>query len=390
MINVGFRTIGSDKWVAGSNYLRNLFHAMSGLDHNQIEPVLFVGEKSGSLPVSQLPQNIKIRRTPLFDKMSPQHFVEKGLERLIGKQFALSRLLREHDIRVLSHASVTRSSICSSCKIINWIPDFQHAVLPEMFLKETIVLRNRKYRLLAAGSDILLLSSYCALKDFTKVLPEYGHKARVLPFVSTIGKEVYKEDRLEILKAKYGFEGKYFFLPNQFWQHKNHITVFKAVRLLKENKRDILIICSGYMDDYRNRGHAQKLRSFVTDNRLEVNIRILGLIDYSDVLHLLRNAVSVINPSLFEGWSSTVEEAKSMGKNLIVSDIAVHREQNPPASTYFNPCNEKELAEILWQKWTASDGGPDYRLEETARRSMQRRADEFGEQYNNIVLDVLR
>ncbi len=45
------------------------------------------------------------------------------------------------------------------------------------------------------------------------------------------------------------------------------------------------------------------------------------------MLVLLAHAVAVINPSRFEGWSSSVEEAKALGKPLIVSDIPVHREQ---------------------------------------------------------------
>ena len=43
----------------------------------------------------------------------------------------------------------------------------------------------------------------------------------------------------------------------------------------------------------------------------------------------------MINPSLFEGWSSTVEECKSVGKNMILSDLNVHKEQYP-TQTFFD------------------------------------------------------
>ncbi|MEA3273354.1 MAG: glycosyl transferase, partial [Patescibacteria group bacterium] len=102
----------------------------------------------------------------------------------------------------------------------------------------------------------------------------------------------------------------------------------------------------------------------------------------------MRHCVSVINPSLFEGWSSTVEEAKSIGKNLILSDLAVHREQNPPNSIYFNPHNPRDLANKLWKKWLKSKGGPDFELEKNARENLQFRTRKFGGKYQEIILSL--
>ncbi len=42
---------------------------------------------------------------------------------------------------------------------------------------------------------------------------------------------------------------------------------------------------------------------------------------------LLRGAAAVLQPSRFEGWSTIIEDAKSLGKPIVASDIAVHREQ---------------------------------------------------------------
>jgi hypothetical protein len=113
------------------------------------------------------------------------------------------------------------------------------------------------------------------------------------------------------------------------------------------------------------------------------------MIDHADLFCLMRNCVSCLNPSLFEGWSTTVEEAKSMGKNMILSDIPVHREQNPPESIYFDHRNAEELAEILWWKYNHHDGGPDYHLEAIARELLTERTIRFAETYQKIVLESL-
>jgi len=55
----------------------------------------------------------------------------------------------------------------------------------------------------------------------------------------------------------------------------------------------------------------------------------------------------VIQPSLFEGWSSVVEDAKAMNQNLIVSSLKVHQEQLGQLAYYFNPNDENELMQQI-------------------------------------------
>jgi len=69
-----------------------------------------------------------------------------------------------------------------------------------------------------------------------------------------------------------------------------------------------------------------------------------GFIDRLDQLILMKNAQAVIQPSLFEGWSTVVEDAKALNQTLIVSDIAVHKEQLENKAYYFMPSDYKDLA----------------------------------------------
>jgi glycosyltransferase involved in cell wall biosynthesis len=84
----------------------------------------------------------------------------------------------------------------------------------------------------------------------------------------------------------------------------------------------------------------------VGKNKLDTNIKLLGVIPYHDVYRLIKFAKAVINPSLFEGWSSSVEECKSVGKSLILSNIEVHKEQSVDAS-FFEKTNPDSLAATI-------------------------------------------
>jgi hypothetical protein len=64
------------------------------------------------------------------------------------------------------------------------------------------------------------------------------------------------------------------------------------------------------------------------------------------VLALNAACERMINPSRFEGWSTPIEEAKAFATPLILSDLAIHREQAPDA-LFFDPMSPPHIAQIL-------------------------------------------
>jgi hypothetical protein len=55
----------------------------------------------------------------------------------------------------------------------------------------------------------------------------------------------------------------------------------------------------------------------------------------------------VLTPSLFEGWSTSVEEAKALEKQMILSDTPIHREQMTNNVIFIDPLDPKSLAPLL-------------------------------------------
>lgn len=387
-IRVAFLNLGSLEWAGGLHYLRNLLHAISVLENKKIEPYVFVGNKVDEKLIEPINHYAKVVRSSIIDKRSIGWFVWKIIFLLTGSNCVLNWLMARHNIQVVSHSGIWGRGM--PFKVINWIPDFQHLHLPAMFSGKEIAARNSDFAKVIRNSDCVVVSSADAGGDLDKFMPGYESKIRVLNFVSQPKLTCCEPDKnlQQAIEERYSFKGKFFYLPNQFWRHKNHQVVFEAVNILKKGGLEILILCSGHMDDYRNKDHVKELQEYIRIHHLEDNIRLLGLIEYSDVFTLMRYSIAVINPSLFEGWSSTVEEAKSIGKGMVLSNINVHREQNPPASEYFDPDNAGELAGILKKYWNEKEGGPDFSLEEQAQKTLQKRTRDFGITYQNIVLEM--
>lgn len=73
------------------------------------------------------------------------------------------------------------------------------------------------------------------------------------------------------------------------------------------------------------------------------NVKFLGFIDREDQICLMDNAMAIIQPSLFEGWSTVVEDSKALNQNCIVSNIAVHKEQLGHQGYFFDPNSADSL-----------------------------------------------
>lgn len=380
MIKVGFIGAVSKEWMGGLNYFNNLLFAIDSLNNKELQIFVFVGKKTDEDIKNMFKRYGTVIEDSIFDRKNFKWFLMKLEQKIFKTNFLLENILKKYDIQILSHTSITKFK---NIKTINWIPDFQHIHLPQMFSKKEIENRDKSFMQIIKDSDVVVLSSFDALTDLKNFSSEYQNKARVLQFVSQPNSryfELNENDKNKVLK-KYDIKDEFFYMPNQFWKHKNHMTVFKAVNELKKDGIQICVVCTGHLADYRNKTYIDEIKNFIKINNLEKNIKLLGLVEYEDVFALIKFSKAVINPSLFEGWSSTVEECKSVEKNMILSDLDVHKEQYPNA-TFFERNSVESLKNIL----------KSYKKEniDSNIESLEIRTKKFADTYVSICKEVLK
>jgi glycosyltransferase involved in cell wall biosynthesis len=173
-------------------------------------------------------------------------------------------------------------------------------------------------------------------------------------------------------------------IPNQFWIHKNHLCAFKALRRVKQHGKSLHLVCTGATCDYRSPHHFDELVAYLREHDLEDCVHILGLIPRSDQIQILRRSAIIIQPSLFEGWSTVVEDARAFGKRLIASNLSVHREQNVDDAQYFDPRGPDMLADLLLSELHSLAVGPDVDREVANRRIHKQRAESFARAFIEI------
>jgi glycosyltransferase involved in cell wall biosynthesis len=373
--------------MGGRNYFRNLFLGIEKHPHPMVEPVIFCETGQGARMRGDFPAETVVE-TAILDRLSPS-WTLSGMAAKLGLENPLtSHLLEKHEVPVLSHELFMDAKYRSNIKTLFWIADFQHVHLPNLFPAKELRRRDAHLRQRSASCDAVILSSEAAKADFISFFPEQAHKAAVLRFVSS-PQSIARAPSAEELRRRYKFNGPFFLLPNQFWKHKNHRVAISALQILKQRGQAILILATGLATDPRHPTYFDELMKFVEECGVGESFRVLGSIPDHDLLGLMRDSVAILNPSLFEGWSTSVEEAKSLGKTVLLSDIAVHREQAPDLGVYFHPQDAKDLACKLWSTLADYDPNIDARNQENAANRLPLRQVEFAESYQRIVLKTV-
>ncbi len=77
------------------------------------------------------------------------------------------------------------------------------------------------------------------------------------------------------------------------------------------------------------------------------NLCFLGRVSDEELLRLYNQAACFVFPSLYEGFGLPPIEAMSCGCPVLVSDIPVLREVCADAALYFNPCDSKNIREMI-------------------------------------------
>ncbi len=294
--------------------------------------------------------------------------------RLRSYNLTLERALLRDGVQVLVGESVVWQ--LGKVASVGWLWDFQHLHLPQLFDAREIERRERKFLLTLRLADRVLATASVE-RDAHTFAPSYAAKLRVVHPLTLIDPAIYERDQRAVLDT-YHLPERFFYAPGQFWLHKNHLQLFEALNLLAEQGVRPHIVLTGSRLEYRNPDYFPWLMQFVADCRLTDQVHYLGTVPRADVFRLMRQSVCIVTASRFEGWGYAVDEAASVGKRILASDIPAHRGQAAPACDYFDPDDADELADKLSDTWQSAIPGPDLELERQARARAPERIQDFG------------
>lgn len=143
---------------------------------------------------------------------------------------------------------------------------------------------------------------------------------------------------------------EYIIYPAQFWKHKNHQNLLKAIAIVKKNGININLVFTGKKTyEYEN------LLALIKNLKIEENIKFVNFIseDYLKTIYL--NSKGLVMPTFFGPTNIPPLEAVFSGCPVAVSNIYGMPEQLKDAALYFNPNSIEEIANAITILWTDND-----------------------------------
>jgi glycosyltransferase involved in cell wall biosynthesis len=352
-INIGLVYSYNEQWIGGTYYILNLIKALNYLEDSKKPRLTVFIENENKLDLIKEVNYPYLRFFNLNQSLGKKEKLLRILLKIFRIKFGPRRWLIGKKIDTLYQTWFDKRFDAVQNKAY-WVADFQEFRLKHLFTQEQADSRSSFPRYIAQTRQKLILSSHDAENDFKTFFPDYVCKVNVLHFA--VVPPVFKKVSIDDLKIKYNIKNKYFICCNQFWSHKNHIIIFKALNNLINKHSDIQVVFTGKNFDYRNNDYFDSLLNYLKDNQLESYVNFLGFIEREHQYVLMQNSLSIIQPSLFEGWSTTVEDAKFLNKHIVLSNIKVHLEQIDSNVSFFDPYNEDQLSGILSDIYTNGSG----------------------------------
>lgn len=345
VIRVAFPLIGGKNWTGGYNYLLNLLSVLQDEKPGLIVPVLLVGDDVDHIDLFPF-KNItccEILQSSAFNEANRSKLNVKSL--VFGCDPEVATMLRNNNIGVVFEPAIFLGwRLGVPC--IAWVPDLQHRYLPQLFSPFARLRREVGFRAQIASGRLLMVSSEDTKSSCSELYGIKSEKIRAVRFAVKPPNRL-SESQTKSVVGKYSLPDRYFFMPNQFWQHKNHMLVIRALEILNARGKQVVVVATGLQLDPRNPSYVPSLKKAVLEAGLSDQLLMPGLVPYDDLRSLMQGSCAVLNPSLFEGWSTAVEEAKSAGVPLILSDLPVHKEQAGEHAIYFDRSSAVSLADAL-------------------------------------------
>lgn len=358
MLSAGIVAIDSGwKWAGGRYYLQHLIRCVNALpleEGIELHDVWW-GEVAEDDPFAEVRGNLG-NPLKIFPPASIWGRLTRKARRILNGIQGAGDLFAQHGIDVLFPIPP-----CDNAGIpyVFWLPDFQYLRRPDLMSEELLRQLESYFREHVYSARQIVLSSQDAKNDFARVFPDKLDRTHVVRFCSVPDDDWWKVNPKEVIR-RYSLPERFFMVCNQFTRHKNHMTLLHAMHILSgRGESDIHLVCTGSTFDHRQEDYVGQVKNYMEAYDLDARVHILGLIPRADYIALLRQSIAVLQPSWYEGWSTIIEDAKTLGKPILASDLPVHHEQLEILQGIYLPLKEAEpWANAMTSAWNNLVPGP--------------------------------
>lgn len=387
---IALLAVGDEAWIGGIQYITNILDGLNAAAGGKgLEVHVFKSATQKLYNLEDFKQiSIRVEET---EKALPPFSPGNRLAWWLKRKWKGRVYPRLEDHLIRQGFDYVYPATLSDCggrlNVGSWIADFQYHNFPDGHSTDTTLAAERHISFIAHNMPKIVLSSRFCESDCYKLFPVAKGKSHVMPFTVYIREDQLDFSDFSAIRKKYGIEGPFLIVSNLFGAIKNHRTLFEALGILKKKGLVIPLVCTGNLVNYAKMEFTNEILQIITETGIRHQLFLLGLIPREDQLALYRMSVAMVQPSLHEGWSTCVEEAKALGKTLVLSDIDVHKEQYPDNRYFFKASDPAALAATIEEVFTGQSGNqfPDLEKEKKAFRAYREEVKAFGLRFLRIA-----
>lgn len=256
-----------------------------------------------------------------------------------------SRKLKKENCDLWIFSGLTFLSYMFPVNSIGIIHDLMHRYekFPEISSFITYHWREMAFKRLCKHCKGIFVDSEVGKQQVIESYKVNPVKIYSLPFVPA--EYIYsKEVTDDFIKLK--LPEKYIFYPAQFWAHKNHINLLKAISMLKNKYPDIKLVLVG-----SKKNAYEIVKAEVKKLKLEDNVIFLGYVPDQCMPELYRRARAMVFPSFFGPTNIPPLEAMVTCCPMALSDVYAMKEQSGGAALYFDPKDIEDIAKCIERLW---------------------------------------
>lgn len=320
------------------------FHLADELIKLGVEVTLIVEKNNFFLSP---PKDAKIIEIPAF-----------GPKKIIGlmwSQIALPQKLRRLPVDIYHATDNVRFPLFSPLPSTITIHDISPLTLPELSYNNWSFWSKISYKthmLINKYSQAKIIAvSHATKNDLVRILKINPDKITVVHNGFTIP-QTPKDDKIKMLLKKYYLREPYYLYIGGIEPRKNLIFLVKSFnQFIKETGgKEKLVIVGQTEKFFEARTVYQQITGFLQSpegSTVKERVIFTGPVDEEEKGALLKKAIALIYPSLYEGFGLPPLEAASIGLPVITTRVAGIKEVSNKFALFVSPSNPRELVEAF-------------------------------------------
>ena len=207
-----------------------------------------------------------------------------------------------------------------------WYPEFNHDGDWEF--------REKQLQRILPRASRIVVGTETGKRQIVKFYAVDERNVKVIPMTFFPREEINEQCKLRLPQ-------NYIFYPAQFWPHKNHLNLLRALNLInkKNGKPFDLVLCG------TDQSHLSAARKLSEDLGLAGKVHFYGYVSDGDMIRIYQKASALVYPSLFGPDNMPPLEAFYFGCPVAAASIPGVKDQLEDAVVYFDPFDPADIAE---------------------------------------------